>query len=1237
MTASLSALRGVGGALAMGLLLAVAAPANVARLERAVDQRPKDLRLRFLLGKEYSKQGKYPQAIRQYEDILRVRALPTVMFQLGLAYARQGNLTAAVLNWTPILERKPNNTTTMGYMGLALYKQGLQSPTEELRQRLFEESLDWWKRILKLDPSNLRARYFSGLEYFKLNRFEDAARQWLIFLRVKKNHPKVLALLAKALMKLGKYEQARRTLDHLQGLPAAGAPSIRAFLAKAYAHLDAGPPRDRPPTSSNLEPDDLQEGAVTHTPGEFVERPLPPGDEPPPPPDMPEPGSPRPPQIPVDEPVTLQAETLFLDGLEFKEKGNYEKALFAFLQAIDIQPEFSQVYLQIGEVYLGLAKLAPTPDEFKERMRLAEDALEKVKKLSPSTLLAHAAQAKLTVVKRSQSLGFQGYHEEVAKQAIQEQRYTDAFDELVLLLSVKDFRPRTFFQLAGIVDLLSEASRQDLRFFLEELKNQHPGHHMTSYLLGRVYLTMATDAIALKMAGPEFENAWGGFAKDEDVREAFLTYRSTPRANPVDGYVAAKMFALIRKHQEALDAVSAFLEGVGEEHLFYRDAAKLKEQLSIALRPIQTGAARVDYFKEELDLLRRTVRESRLFFEEVDGIPQLSPGHLEDEARYRALRIFVDNNPGNGLGRFLLGWLETRRAQSLRAPSGQVERRDEGQELMAQVHREHLSDPRYHHQLAQECLHWALVDKDMEGQAELFFQATRQILLSLGRTQDKATALETLKAARRWIFLGKLDRARHLVELAARYDPTTLQAHALRFELAWSEGAFFEALWGLVVWFKDALGHPFVRQVMLSDVAILLFLSLLVAAFGWGAVLLIRYHAELHAMFTRFWARKGAILPLSLFMAVALVALFPTGFVLFLPFLTWPVMRTAERRTYALVVAGLVLVPFFLPLSMETNYRLLASYEAIRSGQLEGAATELEAQLARDADDPVRLYLLSLVHLRLGELSAAEPVLERLSRMDTASKGVDLNRGVLAARQGDYEAAERHFSKALEKDPTNARAHFDLSCLYAIQGNEEKKAQFRGWALQTAGDSLPIEEMVAIPESITRLPLLDQPLEPEELASYFDFYSTSNFLALNASLLAFLGWLVAGGGLCGLLLFLRERMDVDMTAAGRDEKVDMADLKAKAQGQARILNLLLPGLGLTYVGRPALGSLLFLGAVFLFLVFWSGGGWLLHAVFPVVDPGPIPVLLALALVATAGLYLIAQYLIWSKREDIQAR
>lgn len=1202
------------------------------RLQRAVQKRPRDIRLRFLLGKQFTKEGKHQQAIRQFQTILRSKPAPTVMFQLGLTYARAGDLTNAVMNWMPILEQKPNNTKTMGYLGLALYKQGLSSPSDELRRRLFEESLDWWKRILKLDPSNKRARYFAGIEYFKLKRYEDAARQFLILIRINKNQPKVLALLVKALLKLGAVDKAQRTLRLLEEIQAQRPnPKIEAFLRKTSRQIERFRRQGGQVDAGDPDRDEADEDAVTRNPEEHVEYPDPPGDEPPPPPPL-EPQPVAPPDFSEHEPVTLQAETLFLDGLEFKEQGNLEKALFAFLQAVDINPEFAQVYLQIGEVYLGLAKLAPTPDEFAERMRLAEDALNKVKKLAPGTLLAHAGQSKLVVVKRSQTLGFNGYHEQLAKKALHEQRFSEAFDEYVLLLSVQDFRPSNFFQLAGLLGNLTQTNRQDLRFFLEELSDQHPGSALTHYLLGRVYLSTREDEAAYKLAATEMKETWDGLARIKDIRDEFLIHLSTPRAAPVDSFVVAKTYAKLQENDQALEHLERFLEVATKDHLFYREGVQMKEQLTIALAPATHGGDDTDYFKEELALLKKTVRESHLFFKLNDeGFPQLSPGHLEDEARFRALKIFVENQPTHGLGRFLLGWVIRRRSDSR---DEQATRPGYAQELIQNVHEEHLSTPDYHHQMALVCLGWSLVDDSMKVQAEKFFQTARSILLAQGMTKKGSLAHDCLREAKRWIVLGRHELAGALLAQARIYDPDNLETFAVAYQLGVQSGGLIQGLGVLPAWGLHALQNPWVRSVLLTDLGLwglYLFLGLSLA---WATLLLVRYQGPLGYTFQEIFRTRGLAFPVALFVPLAFLFFTPSGLLFFIPLLTWGMMRKGERVAVLISLAGLFLTPLLMPLSVGANYELLRVYELVDSGDLPAAQAALGPMLEAHPQSGTGRYLKGLTFLRLGKLEDAEATFRELKQQNTVSDGILVNLGVILAKRGDYEGAKKLFTDAMSKNPSNARALFNLGSVHGIMGKNEKKEQHRRWAAQVGGKDLPLAELQDIPERITRLPLLDQPLEFDQVRGYFSFFSGKNFFAFHGKTLTFLILFLLGGGLAAVLLILRDQLSVDHTQYAKDG-IDQERARTKAQRQAQLLTFFLPGMGMTYSGHPLVGSLYFGTFLGGFLLWFFEGGTLSQHLYRHAFQGPLPGIWVLCLLASLTLHLLAQYLQWRARNQVE--
>ena len=55
----------------------------------------------------------------------------------------------------------------------------------------YNESINFFKRIIELDSENYRAHYNLGIAYFNLNRFEEALNSYKIALSIKPNHKHV--------------------------------------------------------------------------------------------------------------------------------------------------------------------------------------------------------------------------------------------------------------------------------------------------------------------------------------------------------------------------------------------------------------------------------------------------------------------------------------------------------------------------------------------------------------------------------------------------------------------------------------------------------------------------------------------------------------------------------------------------------------------------------------------------------------------------------------------------------------------------------------------------------------------------------------------------------------------------------------------------------------------------------------------------------------------------------------
>ena len=55
----------------------------------------------------------------------------------------------------------------------------------------YDESINFFKRIIELDSENYRAHYNLGIAYFNLNRFEEALNSYRVALSIKPDHKHV--------------------------------------------------------------------------------------------------------------------------------------------------------------------------------------------------------------------------------------------------------------------------------------------------------------------------------------------------------------------------------------------------------------------------------------------------------------------------------------------------------------------------------------------------------------------------------------------------------------------------------------------------------------------------------------------------------------------------------------------------------------------------------------------------------------------------------------------------------------------------------------------------------------------------------------------------------------------------------------------------------------------------------------------------------------------------------------
>lgn len=113
----------------------------------------------------YQRDQRYEEAEQFLRDTLENSAeSDRLVFQLGAVLERQGNYDEAEAMFTKVVEAAPDNAPALNYLGYMLADRGVR----------LEESLDYIKRAVALDPYNGAYLDSLGWAYFKLGQLDLA-------------------------------------------------------------------------------------------------------------------------------------------------------------------------------------------------------------------------------------------------------------------------------------------------------------------------------------------------------------------------------------------------------------------------------------------------------------------------------------------------------------------------------------------------------------------------------------------------------------------------------------------------------------------------------------------------------------------------------------------------------------------------------------------------------------------------------------------------------------------------------------------------------------------------------------------------------------------------------------------------------------------------------------------------------------------------------------------------------
>jgi len=1097
---------------------------SVQTLEKRLNLYPSNLKLRYVLSRAYAEKGRknpafYDKSIQQLEEIIRVKQIPVVKFYLGLMFARKGNLDRAIYHWlTVVRSLKPNNLTTLRYLALAFEKKGKHT-----------ESLKYWDKMLSINPEDYKAHYHKALVTLKnlsieeSLRYSTAIRHFQKILTKYPRHSKTLYYLQATYRSSRQYLKQRKVLNRLLVI-APKSQKIRKELRVNKENLN------RQPEDAVLKPpEQTVVKVVTEITDEDFQEAF---NSEPEPQEVPVDSEPEPvhlnPTLKPDSILSADAEILFNQGVTYLQNKEYDLALFNFLQAQELDPKFAQCYLQIGEVYLKLADSTPTDEKFQEHLRLSRQSLTTAVELEPDSLLAHASRAKLKLVDQKEKEGFETAHLKVAREAIRNGDTRFAIEEYIILITNNFLPMELVFSLRDLMPGVDEGLRLDLNNVIQPSIAE--GSARGLYLGAR--LRMERDAQeGILLAERIFESK----EKNQEFFRELQTKVEQSSEDFLDHYLLGRAFlqknvlAAAKKHLEL--AISL----VPEESLKKKVDFYLKKTATTGSTKIFEQLAPLGQKKPPFESFNREKSELTAVESSFSSVfePKASMGVLGTKREF--LERFLNDKAQNSLAKFLLGLILEQ--SSLESTLQRAE------ELKVEAVGSFPVDSGWHLQMG--ILALRLGD---HGFAQKFFQQSRSILLKKGWEAFEPYAKILADEASIQIGIANLDAARELVRVGFEFNKDSRQvSHSQASLLAASHGQ--STLGADKKFFLNLLDSELFSELYQGEIGLILFWALFSMLVFFSSVIVFRKREELKHFADELFGEKSVSIPLMVFLGGVLLVFFPTGLVVFLPILLWSFLDELEQLGFIIGTICLLLIPFLFPIGYVYHTSELKAMYLLKEGQTEVPRKHYENRLKSNPLDTEARFQLGVLELIDGKgASKAAPYFEQILKEKPGHFFALANLGVCSARKGDLNRAVQLLSKALKINPIHDKVLYNLSRVYELKGDLKLASNYLKW-IGGSGESSK--------KTIDRYLKLGSATDPffaplyleGEVSKYDTLFSESTSGGFLGGVIFFLLWFFIGGGGVALLLFLKEKMQIQITLCKFCEKRICANCQSLLSGE----------------------------------------------------------------------------------------
>lgn len=196
----------------------------ISYLEKAISLNQTNFLYYDLLALAYSLAENFDKAIWSYKMALKFNEMDIrTLLNLGFSYSRKNDFKYAILTYRKALEINPENPEIYYYIGLAYLT----------HDKSLDESLNFYKKTLSLDPKHIHARNQVGLIYYIFKDYPKAIKEFQTCLRYDPGFVLAYKNLGLVYYELKKYENS---IDYYSKTIALGEADFECFNNRGLAY-----------------------------------------------------------------------------------------------------------------------------------------------------------------------------------------------------------------------------------------------------------------------------------------------------------------------------------------------------------------------------------------------------------------------------------------------------------------------------------------------------------------------------------------------------------------------------------------------------------------------------------------------------------------------------------------------------------------------------------------------------------------------------------------------------------------------------------------------------------------------------------------------------------------------------------------------------------------------------------------------------------------------------------------